>query len=118
MFKVQHHTELLGEMAQRSAVLGRHGHALPEMPHRNLYSATYQVKDDDGKPLAGGQYMIKLPSGEVHYGITDKQGNSRTAYGDSEKPIKFTLLDSGTWEQEEINSVHHKMDMHLSKNNV
>ncbi|MDR3391952.1 MAG: type VI secretion system Vgr family protein [Sulfuriferula sp.] len=93
-------------------------YALPEMPHGKLYSAAYQVNGEDSKPLAGTQYMMKLPNGEVHYGITDKQGNSRTAYSDSEKPIEFTLLDGESWEQEELNSVHHEMDRYWSKNDA
>jgi hypothetical protein len=88
------------------------------MPHGKLYSAAYQVKDGENRPLVNSPYIMKLPSGEAHYGITDKQGNSRNAYSNSEKPIEFTLLDSESWEQEELNSAHHEMDKYWSKNNA
>ena len=47
--------------------------------------------------------------------MTDQQGNSRQAYSDSEKPIEFTLLDTETWEQEDLNSVHHEMNRYWKR---
>ncbi|NVD74422.1 type VI secretion system tip protein VgrG [Duganella sp. BJB1802] len=93
---------------------------LPRLPNgelnlnqsvRHAYAAQYQVLRGEQR-LAQQPYLLKLPDGSVHYGLTDAKGKTIKVGTQEPKPVELTLLAKDSWDQENINVWHQEMDRH------
>ncbi|WP_332856644.1 type VI secretion system Vgr family protein [Duganella sp. S19_KUP01_CR8] len=93
---------------------------LPRLPNGELnlnqsvhhaYAAQYQVLRDEQR-VAQQPYLLKLPDGSLHYGVTDAKGKTIKVGTDQPKPVELTLLTKDGWDQENINVWHQEMDRH------
>ncbi|MYM93994.1 type VI secretion system Vgr family protein [Duganella vulcania] len=93
---------------------------LPRLPNgelnltqsvRHAYAAQYQVLRGEQR-LAQQPYLLKLPDGSLHYGLTDAKGKTIKVGTQEPKPVELTLLAKDSWDQENINVWHQEMDRH------
>ncbi len=71
-----------------------------EPTQREEHYIQIQVVDDDGQPVHGVAYELKLPDRRVRRGVTG--GNGVIYYADLDPgscELTFPELDQGTWEQ-------------------
>ncbi|VXC25213.1 conserved hypothetical protein [Burkholderia sp. 8Y] len=56
------------------------------------YDEQFVLVDEDGKPIAGQQYMITTDDGKVYQGVTDANGAAERVYTDSPMGLVFELV--------------------------
>lgn len=71
-----------------------YGHWKPNEPNPLPHSKFFVVKDEDtGEPLAHIFYRITTDDGRVFEGATNRQGETREVFAESEDAIHFELLE-------------------------
>ncbi|MCX8959052.1 type VI secretion system tip protein VgrG [Erwinia psidii] len=66
--------------------------SFPLMGTSHIYSAVYQLQDEQGKPLAGMPYRLKTPSGQDATGYSDAEGRTVAVYTREQEAVDLHVV--------------------------
>jgi len=66
--------------------------SFPLMGTSHIYSAVYQLQDEQGKPLAGMPYRLKTPSGQEATGYSDAEGLTVAVYTRQQEAVDLHVV--------------------------
>lgn len=66
--------------------------SFPLMGNSHIYSAVYQLQDEQGKPLAGMPYRLKTPSGQDATGYSDAEGRTVAVYTREQEAVDLHVV--------------------------
>jgi uncharacterized protein (DUF2345 family) len=85
-------------------------HQPPSLPKggdpKPLYAAHFQIKDEDGQPMARHRYVMKTPDGKQVFGLTDAEGRTHTVNTADPAPVSMYPIHSNDWDEEVVNVDH------------
>ena len=66
--------------------------AFPLMGTSHIYSAVYQLQDEQGRGLAGMPYHLKTPSGQAASGFSDAEGRTVAVYTREQEAVDLHVV--------------------------
>lgn len=76
--------------------------AFPLMGSSHIYSAVYQLQDEQGRILAGRPYHLKTPSGQEASGFSDAEGRTVAVYTREQEAVDLHVVPDKPQPQESM----------------
>ncbi|WP_288448554.1 type VI secretion system Vgr family protein [Enterobacter roggenkampii] len=75
---------------------------MPRTGTSHIYSAIYQLRDEQGNLLAGKPYKLTIPSGQTATGYTDEEGKTVPAYTRTQENVELHVVQKKPQPQETL----------------
>ncbi|WFC77800.1 type VI secretion system tip protein VgrG [Enterobacter roggenkampii] len=75
---------------------------MPRTGTSHIYSAIYQLRDEQGNLLAGKPYKLTIPSGQTATGYTDEEGKTVPVYTRTQENVELHVVQKKPQPQETL----------------
>ncbi|EPB4365847.1 type VI secretion system Vgr family protein [Enterobacter hormaechei] len=75
---------------------------MPRTGTSHIYSAIYQLQDEQGNLLAGKPYKLTTPSGQTATGYTDEEGKTMPVYTRTQENVELHVMQKKPQPQETL----------------